>query len=150
MKIRTWFKKTQIGRVVWRVIIGAIGGLITVLGAIALAGPGPGILILLAGLGMFEEILPKAEDDTAENRRNLLFDDMMRLNGKQTIYQMIQLADRVKERGGQPEDPLIYKHEYLRRLGLKIQVRLDGLCRTDESAQNWDTMSESNSEPPSE
>lgn len=79
-------------------------------------------------LGMFEEILPKAEDDTAENRRNLLFDDMMRLNGKQTIYQMIQLADRVKERGGQPEDPLIYKHEYLRRLGLKIQVRLDGLA----------------------
>ena len=52
MKIRTWFKKTQIGRVVWRVIIGAIGGLITVLGAIALAGPGPGILILLAGLGI--------------------------------------------------------------------------------------------------
>jgi len=52
MKIRTWFKKTQIGRVVWRVIIGAIGGLITVFGAIALVGPGPGILIVLAGLGI--------------------------------------------------------------------------------------------------
>ena len=37
---------------VWRVIIGAIGGLITVLGAIALVGPGPGILIVLAGLGI--------------------------------------------------------------------------------------------------
>ncbi|CAB4587044.1 MAG: hypothetical protein F2571_01985 [Actinobacteria bacterium] len=52
MKIRTWFKKTPIGRLVWRVIIGAIGGLITVFGAIALVGPGPGILILLAGLGI--------------------------------------------------------------------------------------------------
>jgi len=52
MKIRTWFKKTTIGRVVWRVIIGAIGGLVTVFGAIALVGPGPGILILLAGLGI--------------------------------------------------------------------------------------------------
>ncbi len=52
MKLRTWFKKTQIGRVVWRVIIGAIGGLITVFGAIALVGPGPGILIVLAGLGI--------------------------------------------------------------------------------------------------
>jgi len=52
MKIRTWFKKTQIGRVVWRVIIGAIGGLITVFGAIALVGPGPGILVVLAGLGI--------------------------------------------------------------------------------------------------
>ena len=28
----------------------------------------------------------------------------MRLNGKQTIYQMIQLADRVRERGGEPRD----------------------------------------------
>ena len=52
MKIRTWFKKTPIGRLVWRVIIGAIGGLVTVFGAIALVGPGPGILILLAGLGI--------------------------------------------------------------------------------------------------
>jgi uncharacterized protein (TIGR02611 family) len=52
MKIRTWFKKTPIGRMVWRIIIGAIGGLITVFGAIALVGPGPGILIVLAGLGI--------------------------------------------------------------------------------------------------
>lgn len=52
MKIRTWFKKTPVGRMVWRVIIGAIGGLITVFGAIALVGPGPGILIVLAGLGI--------------------------------------------------------------------------------------------------
>ena len=51
MKIRIWFKKTPIGRLVWRVIIGAIGGLVTVFGAIALVGPGPGILIVIAGLG---------------------------------------------------------------------------------------------------
>ena len=38
----------------------------------------------------------------------------MRLNGKQTIYQMMQLADRVRDRGGQPREPLWYKHEYLR------------------------------------
>jgi len=52
MRIRTWFKKTPIGRLVWRVIIGLIGGLITVFGAVALVGPGPGILIVLAGLGI--------------------------------------------------------------------------------------------------
>ena len=52
MKIRTWFKKTPIGRLVRRVIIGLIGGLITVFGAVALVGPGPGILIVLAGLGI--------------------------------------------------------------------------------------------------
>lgn len=52
MKFQDWIKKTKIGRVVWRLIIGAIGGIVTVLGAIALVGPGPGILIVLAGLGI--------------------------------------------------------------------------------------------------
>jgi phosphoglycolate phosphatase-like HAD superfamily hydrolase len=40
---------------------------------------------------------------------------------------MIQLADRVRERGGQPEEPLWYKHEYLRRLDLRIADRVIGL-----------------------
>jgi uncharacterized protein (TIGR02611 family) len=52
MNFRSWIKKTQAGRVVWRVFIGFIGGTITVLGSIALIGPGPGILIVLAGLGI--------------------------------------------------------------------------------------------------
>jgi len=52
MKIRTWIKKTKAGRFFWRVIIGLIGGTVTVLGAIALVGPGPGILIVIAGLGI--------------------------------------------------------------------------------------------------
>ncbi|MGZ8900662.1 MAG: HAD family hydrolase, partial [Limisphaerales bacterium] len=54
-------------------------------------------------------------------------DDMMKLNGKQTIYQMMQFAERVKEHGGSPQKPLWYKHEYLRRLEGKIQDRIDGL-----------------------
>lgn len=52
MNLRSWVKKTTAGRVVWRVSIGIIGGGITVAGAVALIGPGPGILILLAGLGI--------------------------------------------------------------------------------------------------
>ena len=52
MNLRSWIKKTTAGRVVWRVFIGIIGGGITVAGAVALIGPGPGILILLAGLGI--------------------------------------------------------------------------------------------------
>ena len=57
----------------------------------------------------------------------MLFDDMMKLNGKQTIYQMIQFAERVRERGGSPREPLWYKHEYLRRLELRIHDRIEGL-----------------------
>jgi hypothetical protein len=52
MNLRSWIKKTQAGRIVWRVIIGVIGGGITAAGSVALIGPGPGILILLAGLGI--------------------------------------------------------------------------------------------------
>jgi len=52
MRLRTWIKKTKAGRLFWRVVIGIVGGSITALGAIALVGPGPGILIVLAGLGI--------------------------------------------------------------------------------------------------
>jgi len=52
MKFRTWIKRSKAGRLLWRIIIGIAGGSVTVLGAIALVGPGPGILIVLAGLGI--------------------------------------------------------------------------------------------------
>jgi uncharacterized protein (TIGR02611 family) len=52
MNFRTWIKKTKVGRIVWRIIIGIIGGGVTVAGGIALIGPGPGVLIVLAGLGI--------------------------------------------------------------------------------------------------
>ena len=52
MNLRTWVKKTPAGRLFWRVLIGVLGGGITVLGGIALIGPGPGVLIVLAGLGI--------------------------------------------------------------------------------------------------
>ncbi len=76
---------------------------------------------------MFTEVLPPLPGETDEDRRRLAFDDIMKLNGKQTIYQMIQLADRIRERGGVPQEPLEYKHEYLRRLEEKITARVAGL-----------------------
>jgi phosphoglycolate phosphatase-like HAD superfamily hydrolase len=50
-----------------------------------------------------------------------------RLTGKQTIYQMIELAEHVKQRGGEPRDPLEYKHEYLDRLWERIKDRVAAL-----------------------
>ena len=69
---------------------------------------------------MFVEMLPAVPGEKDEDRRRLCLDDIMRLNGKQTIYQMIQLAERITERGGNPREPLWYKHEYLRRLAERI------------------------------
>ena len=76
---------------------------------------------------LFTEILPQVPGETDEQRRRLAFEDIMRLNGKQTIYQMIQLAERVRERGGTPGEPLDYKHEYLRRLDERIRHRVEGI-----------------------
>lgn len=76
---------------------------------------------------MFAEMLPSIPGETEEAKHKLMFEDIMRLNGKQTIYQMIQLADRIRERGGTPQEPLWYKHEYLRRLDVRIDHRIAGL-----------------------
>ena len=77
---------------------------------------------------MFVEALPLLPGESADGLRQLVLDDIMRLNGKQTIYQMIQLTERIRERGGQPREPLWYKHEYLRRLDRHIGARTAGLA----------------------
>ncbi|MBM3835939.1 MAG: HAD family hydrolase [Verrucomicrobia bacterium] len=88
-------------------------------------------------LPMFMEMLPKQNGDSDESLRQLLFDDIMRLNGKQTIYQMIQFAERVKERGGQAREPLWYKNEYLRRLDERIRHRLEGIANGSLARDNF-------------
>jgi phosphoglycolate phosphatase-like HAD superfamily hydrolase len=73
---------------------------------------------------MFMEFLPRRPGEQDHQVRQLLTDDIMRLNGKQTIYQMIRFAERVTERGGQAREPLWYKSEYLRRLDARIADRI--------------------------
>jgi phosphoglycolate phosphatase-like HAD superfamily hydrolase len=77
---------------------------------------------------------------TRENDADLTVaveDFVMRLNGKQTIYQMIQLADEVKKRGGKPLEPLDYKHMYHDRLMQRIQRRLDALGAKTSQPTDW-------------
>jgi len=77
---------------------------------------------------------------TAENDAALtacVEEFVMRLNGKQTIYQMIQLAEEVKNRGGAPLEPLAYKHEYHARLMRRIQGRLDALAAGTATPDDW-------------
>lgn len=62
---------------------------------------------------------------------------VMRLNGRQTIYQMMQLADEVRRRGGTPLEPLAYKHRYHELLMARVQGRLDALASGQASADDW-------------
>ena len=78
-------------------------------------------------IAMFLEMLPRRNAETDDQVRQLMSDDIMRQNGKQTIYQMIQFAERVKDRGGRAREPLWYKNDYLRRLDQRIAHRIDGL-----------------------
>src|SRR5262245_60884240 len=78
-------------------------------------------------MAMFLEMLPPRPQETEAAARQMLHDDIMRQNGKQTIYQMIQFAERIKERGKEAREPLWYKNEYLRRLDQRIADRLEGL-----------------------
>jgi phosphoglycolate phosphatase-like HAD superfamily hydrolase len=76
---------------------------------------------------MFVEAIPRQPGESEATVRAMVLDDIMRLTGKQTIYQMIQLAERIKERGATPQEPLWYKHEYLRRLERHVGSRAAGL-----------------------
>ncbi len=76
---------------------------------------------------MMEEILATGTAESPEELRRLCHDFVMRLNGKQTIYQMIQLAQEVRARGGHPEDPAVYKQKYHARLMDRIRHRREAL-----------------------
>ena len=86
---------------------------------------------------MFMEMLPRHAGETDAEVRQIMTDDIMRLNGKQTIYQMMQLAERIRDRGGEPQEPLWYKHEYLRRLNELIRSRTEGLRAGSIPPDEW-------------
>jgi phosphoglycolate phosphatase len=80
------------------------------------------------------------ETGTAETEAQLsasVEEFVMRLNGRQTIYQMIQLAEEVRRRGGTPLDPLAYKHRYHDLLMERIQARRVALEEGRARPEDW-------------
>src|SRR6516225_8617091 len=51
--------------------------------------------------------------ETEEQLRAVVEEFVWRLTGKETIYQMMALAEAVQARGGTPLEPLAYKKMYL-------------------------------------
>lgn len=76
---------------------------------------------------MVEVLSETGSDESPDALYTLAFDFVMRLNGKQTIYQMIRLAEEVAKRGGSPREPLEYKQIYHNRLMERIHSRREGL-----------------------
>jgi len=78
---------------------------------------------------MVEYLLPLDTGKTAEELYALMAEDVAETTGKQTIYQMIRFAERVREFGGRPLDAQEYKAEYNRRLLDHIRHRREALAK---------------------
>ncbi len=65
--------------------------------------------------------------ESEEQLRAVVEDFVWHLTGKETIYQMMALADAIRTRGGTPLEPLAYKKIYLDRLWTRISGRIEGL-----------------------
>lgn len=78
---------------------------------------------------MVEILLETPTDETREELTRVVTEFVDRLTGKQTIYQMIQLAEEVTKRGGQALPPLAYKKGYHDLLWQRIAGRVAGLKR---------------------
>ncbi|HOR18389.1 MAG TPA: HAD hydrolase-like protein [Brevefilum sp.] len=76
---------------------------------------------------MVEILLSTPRHENLEEIEQVVRAYVAKTTGKQTIYQMIRLAEEVELRGGTPEDPLAYKQRYHDLLMDRIIHRLDGL-----------------------
>lgn len=76
---------------------------------------------------MVELLMATPEHESEVELRTVVTDLVDRLTGKQTIYQMIQLAEEIEKRAGEPFEPVKYKWMYLERLWTKIEGRVKGL-----------------------
>ena len=81
----------------------------------------------------------QTETDTTETREELesiVVEFVDRLTGKQTIYQMIQLSEEIKKRGGKPKEPLAYKDAYNQRLLPIVEQRIADLTSGTLAAES--------------
>ena len=87
---------------------------------------------------MMVQVLSELDSGESEAALTALVTDFVhRLTGKQTIYQMLQLVEEIKKRGGQPRDPQWYKEEYHRKLLSRIEQRREALRSGEAKADQW-------------
>jgi phosphoglycolate phosphatase len=76
---------------------------------------------------MTEEITATGTPEPEEKIARLCREFVAELTGKQTIYQMIRLAEEIRKRGGEPREPVWYKEKYHARLMERIRDRREAL-----------------------
>jgi phosphoglycolate phosphatase-like HAD superfamily hydrolase len=76
---------------------------------------------------MVEVLADTGTSESTDDLERMVHDFVMQLTGKQTIYQMMRLAEEVAKRGGRPNDPIQYKKIYHDRLMDRIGSRREDL-----------------------
>jgi len=76
---------------------------------------------------MVEILMATPDHERLEETQQIVRKYVANTTGKQTIYQMIRLAEEVEKRGGIPQAPLEYKTKYHHLLMDRIIERLRGL-----------------------
>jgi phosphoglycolate phosphatase-like HAD superfamily hydrolase len=76
---------------------------------------------------MLAELLPTPQRESESDLARFVADLVASTNGQTTSYQMSRLADEIHARGGQAEEPNVYKQRYLARLGERIDRRVADL-----------------------
>jgi phosphoglycolate phosphatase len=76
-------------------------------------------------LVLFREYYSGQPGDSEAAIHQLLLTDILSLNGKASIHQMIRCAERVRECGGNAPNPEDLLHEYQRRLDLAVHERTE-------------------------
>jgi phosphoglycolate phosphatase len=74
---------------------------------------------------MVKILMETPQHESLEEIREVVRTYVAITTGKQTIYQMVHLAEEVEKRGGRPKDPLQYKELYHNLLMKRIKARLD-------------------------
>ena len=86
---------------------------------------------------MVEILADTGTSETESELKEVVLEFVGRLTGKQTIYQMIELAENVERRGGTALEPIAYKRMYLDRLWNKIEHRIDELRKGHVSPEKY-------------
>jgi phosphoserine phosphatase len=88
-------------------------------------------------LEMFLEMLPRRADESEAELRPRLLEELLSLNGRQTIHQMIQFAGEVKSRGGAAKAPEWYLDEFTARLSGRIRERSAAVTEGRSAAREF-------------
>lgn len=76
---------------------------------------------------MVELLLETRSGEPADALAGIVRNFVYELTGKQTIYQMIRLAEEIRKRNGRVREPLEYKRMYHERLMARIHDRREAL-----------------------